>query len=103
MRKCWIYIDGVAYEKGTEPKRVSTGPTIMPDLPDVISPIDGTIIRGRAGVRDHCAKHNVVPTAELKGLPIRRHYVADSNERLEDIKKAMMDKGYWNRENEYAK
>ena len=72
MRRSWVYIDGVAYEKGTEPGRGSgvQGPFIMPDSPDFISPIDRTVVRGRAGVRDHCARHNVVPTAELKGLPM---------------------------------
>jgi hypothetical protein len=102
MRKCFIYIDGVAYEKGTEPQRERNGPTIMPDLPDVISPIDGTVIHGRAGLRDHCARHNVVPTADLKGLPLRQRYTSDKST-LEDIKKAMIQKGYWNRENENAK
>jgi len=42
---------------------------IAPDLPDVVSPIDGSIIRGRAGLREHCRRHDVVPTEDLKGLP----------------------------------
>jgi hypothetical protein len=72
MRRSWVYIDGVAYEKGTEPNQssVGTGPAIVPDSPDFISPIDRTVVRGRAGIRDHCARHNVVQTAELKGLPM---------------------------------
>jgi hypothetical protein len=41
----------------------------MGDLPDFVSPIDGSVVHGRAGMRDHCARHNVVPTAELAGLP----------------------------------
>lgn len=45
------------------------GLLIAPDLPDVVSPIDGTIIKGRAGLREHCRVHDVVPTEELKGLP----------------------------------
>lgn len=44
-------------------------PAITGDLPDFVSPIDGSVVRGRAGLRDHCARHNVVPTAELAGLP----------------------------------
>jgi hypothetical protein len=72
MRRSWVYVNGVAYEKGTEPRHESfgQGPAIMPDAPDFISPIDRTVVRGRAGIRDHCARHNVVPTAELKGLPM---------------------------------
>ena len=42
---------------------------IVPDVPDFVSPIDGTVVRGRAGIREHCRLHNVVQTAELKGLP----------------------------------
>ena len=50
--------------------RDSTGPAIMADLPDFRSPIDGSVVSGRAGMRDHCARHNVVPTADLAGLPM---------------------------------
>ena len=35
------------------------------DIPDFVSPIDGTIVRGNKGMRDHCKKHNVVPSAEF--------------------------------------
>ena len=50
-------------------KKYADAPMIMPDLPDFKSPIDGSVVKGRAGMRDHCKKHNVVPTAELSGLP----------------------------------
>ena len=43
--------------------------SIMPDLPDFISPIDGKSYSGRAGLREHCTTHNVVPVADLAGLP----------------------------------
>ena len=43
--------------------------TVMGDIPDFVSPIDGTVVSGRAGLREHCRRHDVVPTAELKGLP----------------------------------
>jgi hypothetical protein len=45
--------------------------TVMGDIQDFVSPIDGTVVSGRAGLREHCLKHNVVPTAELKGLPMK--------------------------------
>jgi hypothetical protein len=47
----------------------SPGFTIVPDLPDFVSPIDGKRYSGRAGLREHCATHNVVPVADLAGLP----------------------------------
>jgi hypothetical protein len=45
--------------------------TVMSDLPDFVSPIDGRVYHGRTGMRDHNARHDVVPTADLKGLPTK--------------------------------
>lgn len=42
---------------------------IYGDLPDFVSPIDGKTYSGRAGLREHCRLHNVVPTADCAGLP----------------------------------
>lgn len=76
-RKSWVYVDGVAYERGVDDEKLyqarqSQGvATVLPDLPDFVSPIDGKTYSGRAGLRDHCARHNVVPTADLAGLPPR--------------------------------
>ena len=83
-RNRWIYIDGfdgipaddheaLALARGhAEKGRVN----IMPDLPDFVSPIDGKRYSGRAGLREHCAKHNVVPTADLAGLPPKMSHQA---------------------------
>ena len=70
-RRSWVYIDGVAYERGVDviPEQDSRGRVLAPDLPDFRSPIDGQNYSGRAGLREHCARHNVVPTADLAGLP----------------------------------
>lgn len=70
-RQRWIQVNGelIPADEYIEQTQVTSGPTIMADLPDFRSPIDGSIVRGRAGMRDHCARHNVVPTAELAGLP----------------------------------
>ena len=97
MRKSYVQIDGVLYEKGTEPHRSSTGgaPVVFGDLPDFVSPIDGKVVSGRSGMRDHCARHNVVPTADLKGLPASRpEELASRNERVEDIRRIFNQKGY---------
>lgn len=100
-RKSYVQIEGVLYVKGTEPVDSSTrrGPAVMGDLPDFISPIDGSVVHGRAGMRDHCARHNVVPTSDLKGLPFKQavqDYVPDRASIRESIKRAMIEKGYWN-------
>ena len=73
-RRSFIQLGGKLYERGVDviPEQGPKGPTILGDLPDFISPIDGTVVSGRAGMREHCRKHDVVPTADLKGLPHRR-------------------------------
>jgi hypothetical protein len=43
-----------------------SGIMIIPDLPDVVSPIDGSIIRGRAGMREHNRRHNVTHPSDFK-------------------------------------
>jgi hypothetical protein len=73
-RRSYVQIDGVLYEKGTEPRRsteeAQRGPAIFGDLPDFVSPIDGRSYSGRRGLREHCDRHSVVPNADLKGLPV---------------------------------
>lgn len=81
-RNRWIYINGEAipaddYEALARARghaEEGRRPTIAPDLPDFRSPIDGKWYSGRAGMREHCAKHNVVPTADLAGLPPKPSY-----------------------------
>lgn len=38
----------------------------MPDIPDFVSPIDGKVVHGRAGLREHNKIHNVTNTADYK-------------------------------------
>lgn len=101
-RHSFVQIDGVLYERGVdtipgEDTPSPSSPTILPDLPDFISPIDGKVVRGRAGMRDHCARHNVVPTAELKGLPFKQAvtpYNPDRRAIREKIIEIIERKGY---------
>lgn len=74
-RKGWVYLaDGRVLEKGS-PEHYehlagqSNGVMIAPDLPEFVSPIDGKSYSGRAGMREHNKRHNVVSNSELKGLP----------------------------------
>ena len=69
-RKSYVQINGVLYDKSTLGAEDSPrSAAILGDAPDFVSPIDGSLVSGRAGLRDHCARHNVVPTADLAGLP----------------------------------
>lgn len=73
-RRSFVQINGKLYERGVDviPEiEVRRSASVAPDLPDFVSPIDGKTYSGRTGLRDHCARHNVVPTADLKGLPTR--------------------------------
>lgn len=56
-----------------------------------ISPIDGTVVDGRAAMREHCARHNVVPNQELAGLKPRTygHGVTVSRQESEARKRIM--------------
>lgn len=72
-RESWVYPSdgGEPYLKGSRPVTFAegSGPSILPDLPDFVSPVDGKVYQGRAGLREHNLRNNVIPTADLKGLP----------------------------------
>lgn len=78
-RRSWVYIDGVAYERGVDvipEKACPSSVAFIPDLPDFVSPIDGKRYSGRAGMREHCSRHDVVPTRDLAGLPTVKPTIA---------------------------
>jgi len=71
-RETWVYpSDGSPpYLKGSRPEvELRYGYTILSDLPDFVSPIDGRLYSGRSGLREHCKRHDVVLNEDLKGLP----------------------------------
>lgn len=94
-RRAWVYINGVAYERGVDeiPEQESRSTVLAPDLPDFVSPIDGKRYSGRAGLREHCAKHDVVPTADLAGLPPlpRQREVVRSREQIAQNKRTIAE------------
>jgi hypothetical protein len=78
-RRSWVQIEGKLYERGVDvlpcdAGDVSQAHAVMGDIPDFVSPVDGSVVSGRAGMREHCKRHHVVPTAELKGLPPKPAY-----------------------------
>ena len=77
-RSRWIYINGEAIPADDHEalararghaEESRDGARVLPDLPDFVSPIDGKTYSGRAGLREHCQRHNVTPVADLAGLP----------------------------------
>ena len=90
-RKSYVQINGVLYDKdfpeairqarGEEQAR-SSGFSIMPDLPDFVSPIDGVRYSGRVGLKEHNQRHNVVCASDLVGLPPKpAHYIPTPSRR----------------------
>lgn len=80
-----------------EPGERLTIPHTRGDLPDFVSPIDGRVWSGRAGLREHCKIHDVVPTADLAGLPPKLSATTPKIDR-EEIRQTIADvinsKGY---------
>ena len=79
------------YELGSRPIAARPGdtrPAILPDLADFVSPLDGKRYSGRRGLRVHNLRHDVVPNADLKGLPT---LTTNSDQRTPEQKKASAD------------
>ena len=57
MRRSWVYIEGVAYEKGVDaiPDRVQ----IVPEIEPYRSMITGEMITSRAKHREHLRRHGM--------------------------------------------
>lgn len=74
MKRTWVYIDGVAYEKG-EVTRVA-GPMVQGDIAPYRSMIDGRMIESRSTHREHlrangCTEVGNEPLASAppRGIP----------------------------------
>ena len=65
MRKRYIQIDGVLYEKGTEP---IPSLHIIPDIKPYKSMIDGTMITSRSKHREHLKANNCVEIGDQVDL-----------------------------------
>ena len=97
-RQSFIQIDHVIWDKtdpdcplNREPEPAKA--TVMSDLSDFVSPIDGKHYSGRAGLREHCKRHNVVPTDDCKGLPLRPPQ-PDRRQERDKIARVIADKVY---------
>ena len=97
-RATYVIRDGKCVEKHlAEPLNypASDGATsFIPDIVPFVSPIDGTVINSRTQYRDHCKRHDVVPTAELAGLSAKPTYDAQSRAEVEARKQVIADKVY---------
>lgn len=62
MRKTFVQVNGVLYEKGTEPQeeRYADAPMVMGDIQPYKSMIDGSLITSRSHHREHLRAHGCV-------------------------------------------
>lgn len=86
MRRRYVQINGVLYERGTEP--MPDAPMIVGDIKPYRSQIDGTVISSRSQHREHLKAHGCVEvgdqTKEL--LKARPNYDVRPEQRKELIR-----------------
>jgi hypothetical protein len=99
-RRSWIYTpEGRTIEKGTPEyeaylgERYGSAPAMFGDEPEFISPITRQPVRGRAELRAHNQRHDVVNWRDLQGLPTRMPQEAPRGIRR-DIIEAAKRKGH---------
>ena len=91
-RKSYIQINGVLYDKAElATQEAPSLPAILGDIPAFVSPIDGTVVDGRRAFREHCLRHDVVPTQELKGLPTKPMVMPTSQAYRDDTKRTIAE------------
>jgi len=76
-RKSWIYTSGGrCIEKGSPEHDAYLGelygdaPMVSGDEDSFVSPIDGKVYSGKAGMREHNRRHDVVNNRDLSGLQV---------------------------------
>ncbi len=69
MKKSYVQIDGVLYEKGSEPLDPKA-PMVMPDIGGYQSMIDGTYISSRSQHREHLKRHG----CQEIGNEVKHHF-----------------------------
>lgn len=100
MRKTYHFDEKLGeMVEGPSAPRGSTSILDMPDIPDFVSPIDGKVVNGRKGLREHNKIHNVTNMADYTNqwaeqAKVRESmYTGDSKfdraRRLEKIKAAV--------------
>ena len=111
MRKSYVQIDGVLYERGQEPHPVT--PMVMGDIPAYKSMITGEMIEGRKQHREHLKTHGCVEVGNdipkdltYKGIPdaspqqrkelIRAQVDAMSHAEFRKAIKVDVDRVKWN-------
>ena len=67
MRRTWVYIDGVAYEKG-DARSERLAPDVMPDIQPYTSMLTGELITSRSRHREHLRERGYVEVGNDSSL-----------------------------------
>ncbi len=80
MRRTYIQINGVLYEKGTEPPPAENrGPEVMPDIQPYQSMVTGETITSRSKHRQHLRDHGMVEVGNDSSLSKPYQGMPDTN------------------------
>jgi hypothetical protein len=104
MRKSYVQLPDLRLvEKGSDEhlkhleSTVRRAPVVIPDEGDFVSPIDQRVYSGRAGMREHNKRHNVINNRDLVGLPYQtvNTPIPDQSKAIRgEVIKTMKQKGY---------
>lgn len=93
-RATYVIRDGKCVEKHLaapyEPPVFGRSAAVIPDIDPFVSPIDRSLINSRAQYRDHCKRHDVVPTQDLAGMPTSRAQSATERKKESEARKQMI-------------
>jgi hypothetical protein len=113
MRRSYVQVNGVLYEKGTEPEG-SNAPMVMPDIKPYTSMADGTMVTSRSAHREMLKRNNCqeVGNEALKAMSyydklpdvapqqrkeiIRAQFDAMTHRQFKQAVKADVDRVKWN-------
>lgn len=66
LRKRYVYDPETKEMVEVEFKRREYGTLVVGDLPDFVSPVDGKVVHGRAGLREHDRRNGTTNVADYK-------------------------------------
>lgn len=100
-RRSWVYTaDGRTIEKGTDEywaylDQQEGAPAVFGDEDTFISPIDGKAYSGKAGMREHNLRHDVINNRDLAGLQVgvdpKRALAPRSTKEREALRQSIYD------------
>jgi len=91
VRRTWVYVDGVAYEKGTEPQEPLV-PLVIPDIAPYQSMVTGELITSRSKHREHLRAHGMQEVGNDSSLRKAYTGIPDTNpEQRREILRAQVN------------